>query len=207
MMLVIMAILTLLTSRSWLVLRLSTGWGGRGRDIVSRRAENSVLNTWTATLYLFYALICLTQINLQIFGLLFGTVPTWNPFCVWGVLVFASWEHLACSWLLVLLIVDRDYWLISFDTIFCPLVDFLLVVFVVDNISFPVHQMVRWPDWWISCAKSHWGWPEPSGWLRGTLTDWVKHCQKCAPLRDLVHSPHPHLVSSSHSGSIEQVVN
>ena len=48
-----MAILTLLTSRSWLVLRLSTGWGGRGRDIVSRRAENSVLNTWTATLYLF----------------------------------------------------------------------------------------------------------------------------------------------------------
>ena len=48
-----MAILALLTSRSWLVLRLSTGWGGRGRDIVSRRAENSVLNTWTATLYFF----------------------------------------------------------------------------------------------------------------------------------------------------------
>ena len=41
-----MAILTLLTSRSWLVLRLSTGWGGRGRDIVSRRAENSVLNCY-----------------------------------------------------------------------------------------------------------------------------------------------------------------
>ena len=100
MMLVIMAILTLLTSRSWLVLRLSTGWGGRGRDIVSRRAENSVLNTWTATLYFFYALICLTKINLQIFGLFFGTVPTWNPFCVWGILVFASWQHLV-HWLLL----------------------------------------------------------------------------------------------------------
>ena len=42
-----MAILTLLTSRSWLVLRLSTGWGGRGRDIVSRRAENSVLDCYS----------------------------------------------------------------------------------------------------------------------------------------------------------------
>ena len=103
-----MAILTLLTSRSWLVLRLSTGWGGRGRDIVSKRAENSILDT--STLFS-YALICLTQIKLQIFGLLFGTVPTWNPFCVWGVLVFASWEHLACSWLL--LVVDCGSWLLA----------------------------------------------------------------------------------------------
>ena len=47
MMLVLMTILTLLTSRSWLVLRLSTGWGGRGRDIVSRRAENSVLDCYS----------------------------------------------------------------------------------------------------------------------------------------------------------------
>ena len=205
-----MAILTLLTSRSWLVLRLSTGWGGRGRDIVSRRAENSVLNTWTATLYFFYALICLTRIKLQIIELLFGTVPTWNPFCVWGVLVFASWEHLACSWLL--LVVDCGSWLLA-DIFWHHLLStgwffyWLLVVFVVDNILFPVHQMVRWPGWWISCAKSHWGWPEPSGWLRGTLTDWAKHCQKTALLRDLVHSPLLHLVSSSHSGSIEQVVN
>ena len=55
--------------------------------------------------------ICLTHIKLQIFGLLFGTVPTWNPFCVWGVLVFASWEHLACSWLL--LVVDCGSWLLA----------------------------------------------------------------------------------------------
>ena len=47
MMLVLMTILTLLTSRSWLVLRLSTGWGGRGRDIVSRRAEKSVLDCYS----------------------------------------------------------------------------------------------------------------------------------------------------------------
>ena len=140
-----MAILTLLTSRSWLVLRLSTGWGGRGRDIVCRRAENSVLDTWSATLYFFlYALICLTQINLQIFGLLFGTVPTWNPFCVWGVLVFASWEHLACSWLL--LVVDCGSWLLA--DIFChhPLSTGWFFLLVVGGVCCWQHLVPSSPD-------------------------------------------------------------